>query len=99
MTIKKTDEEEGSSSVFCFFLVFLLNSSYVLPPRRRLIQFFCPSLKERKTKIGKRKQKKKPRRTNEFRKPNHDRVICGIFWLALAGDMIKFRPHGLCMKE
>jgi len=53
---------------------------------------------EKKTKIEKKESRKKPRRNNEFRKPNHDRKVCGILWLALGDDMIKFRPHWLCMK-
>ncbi|CAN7002515.1 unnamed protein product [Brassica rapa subsp. trilocularis] len=78
MTIKKT-KEEGSLFFFSFFLGFCLNSSYVLLPRRRLdTSFYCPSLKEKKNKNRKKEKKaeKKPkRRTNEFRKPNHE----GIF--------------------
>jgi len=77
-----------------------LNSPYVLPPRRRLIQFLLSLIERRKENKNRKKKKaeKKPRRNNEFRKPNHDRKVCGILWLALGDDMIKFRPHWLCMK-
>ncbi|CAF2102643.1 unnamed protein product [Brassica rapa] len=91
MTIKKTKEEEGSLFFFSFFFGFLFELFLCITASPETWHQFLLSLIERKKKQkkekGKKAEKKPKRRTNEFRKPNHER----IFWLALADDdMIMF---------